>query len=75
MDAYFCVEKSFTLLDWLIIDKAIQKTNFDMFEVYKQRRLQLAMNILPNGKGILHLLSDGRYADKPHINQMAMALF
>mmetsp|Transcript_6177 Transcript_6177/g.7391 ORF Transcript_6177/g.7391 Transcript_6177/m.7391 type:complete len:83 (+) Transcript_6177:636-884(+) len=33
------------------------------------------MNILPNGQGILHHMSKGKNAEKPHINTMALDLF
>ena len=46
-----------------------------MREVHKSRRLQITMNILPNGQGILHHMSKGKNAEKPHLNTMALDLF
>ena len=37
--SYFAIEKTFTLLDWLIIGKVIKNPKFDMKQVIMKRRL------------------------------------
>ena len=56
-DSMFVVEKTFTLLDWLILERAVGKSWFDLSNVDEIQQLQLASTILPNGRGILHMLA------------------
>ena len=63
VDSEFLVEKSFTQLDWLIMNKAIEMNDFDLRDVDNIQKLQLAFNILPDGKGILHVLAENTSHD------------
>ena len=49
LNSFYAIEKSFTWLDWLIIEKAILKETFDMDKVSEYRKLQLTLNIMPKG--------------------------
>ena len=60
----FVMEKTFTILDWLIIEKALEG-NLDFRDIDDFQKIQLASNILPEGHGILHkLASDTRKSQK-----------
>ena len=68
IDSYFAIDMSFTWLDWLIIEEAIRNEKFKMKKVSDQQKLQLSQNVLPNGKGILHMLAVEKKAKMSHIN-------
>ena len=59
----------------MIIDQDIRDSRFKMKNVSDQRKLQLALNIFPNGNNILHILARERNAKMVHINKIAMQLF
>jgi len=57
LESNFVVEKSFTWLDWLIMNQAINDPNFDLRTVDVEQKIQLCFNIFPTGRGILHYLA------------------
>ena len=61
----FHIEKSFTQLDWLIMEKALGGgDDLDLREIEDFQKLQLAANILPDGQGILHKLANATNLSK-----------
>ena len=75
LNSFYAIEKSFTWLDWLIIEKAILKETFDMDKVSEYRKLQLTLNIMPKGQSILHMLAKASGARMAHINGIIAELF
>lgn len=71
----FAIEKSFTWLDWLIIEKAIPNPNYKLSEIADKRKMQLALNILPDGETILHRLAALKNANISHIETFSNDLF
>ena len=75
LNSFYAIEKSFTWLDWLIIEKAISEPTFEMSNIADKRKMQLAVNILPDGKGILHCLAALKNANNSHIEAFSNELF
>ena len=48
---------------------------FELKDITDEQALQLSQIILPNGKGILHLLADFKDSKASHINGIATDLF
>jgi len=46
-ESKFVVELPFTVLDWKIIDKAVNESTFDINVIDKLQIVQLCFNILP----------------------------
>ena len=55
----FDSERSFTSLNWLVVEKIKIDTNFDLENINDQTACELCFNIFPHGHGILHKLALG----------------
>jgi len=56
----FYAEKTFVLLDWLIIERVFQDRNFfdnEFSQIPDQQKLRICYNILPNQKSIMHMIA------------------
>ena len=53
----FIAELSFTVLDWIILDKIKGKKPFTLKDIDDEQQLQLSFNIYPGGQTILHKLA------------------
>lgn len=57
LDSYFNIEQSFTLMDWIIIEKVNRDASFQLENINDSQKIQLCFNIFPSGHGILHMLA------------------
>ena len=55
----FDIQLSYTWLDWFIAEKVITDDLFQLERIDEEQQLQLCFNIMPKGRGILHLLAGG----------------
>ena len=55
----FDIELSFTWLDWQIMELEINDDTFHIENVDDEQKIQLAFNIFPMGRGVLHYLAIG----------------
>ena len=55
----FDIQLSFTWLDWRILEQLIHDDSFDLGNVETEQKIQLCFNILPQGRGVLHMLALG----------------
>lgn len=50
-------ELSFTLLDWLILDRITQHSDFNIGNIDREQQIQMCFNIFPQSQTILHKLA------------------
>ena len=50
---------TFSLLDWIICDKIIIDSTFNIGDIDEEQQMQLALNIFPGGESLLHKLAHG----------------
>ena len=53
----FAAEKTFSWLDWLVIEQGIKNDSFRVKDMTHEQMLQMASTILPDGSGIFHQLA------------------
>ena len=53
----FAAEKTFSWLDWLVIEQGIRNDSFRVKDMTHEQMLQMASTILPDGSGIFHQLA------------------
>lgn len=58
----FAVELSFTLLDWIILERIVDDRTYDFSSVGQEEQIQLTFNIFPRLKTVFHIL-----AVNPHV--------
>ena len=56
--SHFTFEHSFTILDWLILEKIRGKKLFALRDIDVEQQLHLCFNIFPGGKTALHKLAE-----------------
>ena len=54
----FNVELSFTMLDWIIMERIIKDKTFDFANVDEKQLLQMCFNIFPRIRSVFHNLAE-----------------
>ena len=63
----FALELSFTLLDWIIMERVKVHKTFDFSNVDEKQLLQMSFNIFPRIRSVFHEL-----AENPHVCDLAI---
>lgn len=63
----FCARLSFTIVDWILLEKIMTDPEFELDEIDQAQRLQLCYNVFPGGDSVFHCL-----AAKPRIFQLSL---
>jgi hypothetical protein len=74
----YYVEKSFVLLDWVIIEMILNDTKFrntDFENIPRAQKLRICYNILPTQTSLIHMLAGDQFSEGGNTDLFTKSLF